>query len=177
MRAAARIWPSSEGRQNSMRKIFFGRTGLEISELSLGGGVTGGILVNADEATRYKALQRAVAGGINWIDTAAIYGNGASEETIGRHLQQLTPRPNVSTKIRLGPDNMRDITGALERGLEASLRRLQLPKVELFQLHNHIGEGVGGPQTVTVDDVLGRGGIADAFDRLKAQGLIHASGI
>ena len=72
-----------------MRKSFFGRTGLEISELALGGGVTGGILINADEATRYKALQRAVAGGINWIDTASIYGNGASEETIGRHLETL----------------------------------------------------------------------------------------
>ena len=84
-----------------MRKSFFGRTGLEISELALGGGVTGGILINADEATRYEALQRAVAGGINWIDTASIYGNGASEETIGRHLETLQPRPNVSTKVRL----------------------------------------------------------------------------
>src|SRR5437660_854063 len=47
-----------------MRKGFFGRTGLEISELALGGGVTGGILINADEATRYKALQRAEASGL-----------------------------------------------------------------------------------------------------------------
>jgi D-threo-aldose 1-dehydrogenase len=160
-----------------MRKGYFGRTGLEISELAFGGGVTGGILVNADEATRYKALQRAVSAGVNWIDTASIYGNGASEETIGRHLQQLSPRPNISTKIRLEPDDMRDMAGAIERSLDASLKRLQLSKVELFQLHNHIGEGVGGRQTVTVDDMLGRGGIADTFDRLKAQGLIHASGM
>ena len=68
-------------------KGYFGRTGLEISELAFGGGVTGGILINADEATRYTALRRAVAAGINWIDTAPIYGNGASEETIGRHLE------------------------------------------------------------------------------------------
>jgi D-threo-aldose 1-dehydrogenase len=160
-----------------MRKGFFGRTGLEISELALGGGVTGGVLINADEATRYKALQRAVAIGINWIDTASIYGNGASEETIGRHLETLQPRPHVSTKVRLEPDDMNDIDGAIERSLEASLKRLRLLKLELFQLHNHIGEGVGGRQTVTVDQVLNRGGIADTFDRLKAQGLIQASGL
>ena len=114
----------------AMRKGFFGRTGLEISELALGGGVTGGILINADEATRYKALQRAVAGGINWIDTASIYGNGASEETIGRHLETLQPRPNVSTKVRLEADDMKDIDGAIERSLEASLKRLRLLKLE-----------------------------------------------
>jgi D-threo-aldose 1-dehydrogenase len=72
---------------------------------------------------------------------------------------------------------MQDIAGGIERSLEASLKRLQLQQVELFQLHNHIGEGVGGRQTVTTDQVLNRGGIADTFDRLKAQGLIQACGI
>ena len=70
-----------------------GRTGLAISEIAFGGGVTGGILITADEATRQAALARAVAGGINWIDTAALYGDGASEETIGRYFPSLTPRP------------------------------------------------------------------------------------
>jgi aryl-alcohol dehydrogenase-like predicted oxidoreductase len=79
-----------------MRKGLLGRTGLEISELALGGGVTGGILINADEATRYNAMRRAVTGGINWIDTAPAHGNGASEATIGRHLQQLVPRPQAA---------------------------------------------------------------------------------
>src|SRR5262245_56374304 len=134
MRAAARIWPSSEGRQNSMRKIIFGRTGLEISELAFGGGVTGGILINADEATRYKALERAVAAGINWIDTAPVYGSGASEETIGRHLESLAPRPYISTKVRLEAEDMEDIPGAIERSLEHSLKRLQSESVTLFQL-------------------------------------------
>ena len=109
-----------------MRKITFGRTGLEISELAFGGGVTGGILINADEATRYNALRRAVTAGINWIDTAPIYGNGASEETIGRHLESLTPRPYVSTKVRLEAEDMDDIPGAIERSLEQSLKRLQI---------------------------------------------------
>jgi L-galactose dehydrogenase/L-glyceraldehyde 3-phosphate reductase len=160
-----------------MRKAILGRTGLEISELVLGGGVTGGILINADEATRFNALRRAVMGGINWIDTAPIYGNGASEETIGRHIESLVPRPQISTKVRLEAEDMENIPSAILRSLEASLTRLRVPRVELFQLHNHIGTTLGDRAPVTVEQVLGRGGIADTFDRLKSHGLIQATGL
>jgi len=160
-----------------MRKTFLGRTGLTISELAFGGGVTGGILINAPEAIRHDALQRAVAAGINWIDTAAIYGGGASEETIGRHLRALTPQPHVSTKVRLEADDMHDVAGAIERSLEQSLRRLQSDSLTLFQMHNHLGDGVGERLALPPEQVLTRGGVADSFDRLKQQGLIRASGI
>ena len=160
-----------------MRKSFLGRTGLEISEIAFGGGVTGGILITADEGTRQVALERAVAAGINWIDTAAIYGNGASEETIGRVLPHLRPKPQVSTKVRIEPDDMDDIPGAIERGLEQSLKRLKLDKVALFQLHNQLGQAVGDRPQLTPQQVLGKGGVADTFDKLKSQGLIQASGM
>jgi L-galactose dehydrogenase/L-glyceraldehyde 3-phosphate reductase len=160
-----------------MRKVFFGRTGLEISELAFGGGVTGGILINADEATRYNALRRAVTAGVNWIDTAPVYGNGASEAAIGRHLQSLVPQPYVSTKVRLEAEDMGDIAGAIERSLTQSLERLRSDWVALFQLHNHLGHGVGERIALSPDQVLGPGGVADTFDRLKEQGLIHACGI
>ena len=159
-----------------MRKAILGRTGLEISELVLGGGVTGGILINADEATQLAVLRRAVMGGINWIDTAPIYGNGASEETIGRHIESLTPRPQISTKVRLEPEDMDQIPSAILRSLEASLTRLRVPKIQLFQLHNHIGTTLGGRAPVSLEQVLGRGGIADTFDRLKSHGLVAATG-
>jgi aryl-alcohol dehydrogenase-like predicted oxidoreductase len=160
-----------------MRKTYLGRTGLEISELAFGGGVTGGILINPDEATRYTALRRAVVGGINWIDTAPVYGNGASEETICRHLEQLTPRPHISTKVRLEADDLDDIPGAIERSLEQSLQRLRTDRVALFQLHNHLGHGIGERLALTPGHVLMRGGVADTFDRLKEQGMIQATGI
>ena len=160
-----------------MRKTFFGRTGLEVSDLAFGGGVTGGILINPDEATRYKALHRAVAAGINWIDTAPAYGNGASEETIGRHLDSLSPRPYVSTKVRLAVEDLDDIPGAIERSLEESLQRLRCDWVALFQLHNHLGHAVGDRLALTPRQVLGPGGVADTFDRLKEQGLFNAAGI
>jgi len=160
-----------------MRTNFLGRSGLEISEIAFGGGVTGGILIKGDETTRITALTRAVAAGINWIDTAPLYGNGASEETIGRHLAALTPRPHVSTKVRVERSQMRDLRGAIERSLAASLKRLRTDRVALFQLHNQLGEAVGDRPSLTPDQVLGPGGVADIFDRLKEQGLFHASGI
>jgi aryl-alcohol dehydrogenase-like predicted oxidoreductase len=160
-----------------MRKNALGRTGLQISEIALGAGVTGGILIEADEATRAAALQRAVAAGINWIDTAALYGNGASEANIGQHLAALSPRPRVSTKVRIESDQMSDIAGAIERSLEQSLKRLRVDRVALFQLHNQLGMAAGGRPTLTPQQVLGRGGVADTFDRLKQQGLFQASGI
>jgi L-glyceraldehyde 3-phosphate reductase len=158
-----------------MRKSSLGRTGLEISEIAFGGGVTGGILINASETTRWTALQRAVAGGINWIDTAPLYGNGASEETIGRHLEVLSPRPHVSTKVRLDRDDMADIAGAIERSLERSLERLRLERVALLLLHNQIGTAIGDRPPLSTRQILGA--VADTFDRLKEQGIVQACGI
>jgi L-galactose dehydrogenase/L-glyceraldehyde 3-phosphate reductase len=122
-------------------------------------------------------LRRAVMGGINWIDTAPIYGDGASEETIGRHLSVLVPRPHISTKVRLEAEHLGDIPGAIERSLEQSLKRLNLDQVALLQLHNHLGESVGDRVALTPDQVLDSGGVADTFDWLKGQGLIQAGGI
>jgi L-galactose dehydrogenase/L-glyceraldehyde 3-phosphate reductase len=72
---------------------------------------------------------------------------------------------------------MDDIPGAIERSLEQSLKRLQSESVTLFQLHNHLGSGVGERIALTPEQVLDRGGVADTFDRLKEQGLIQASGM
>ncbi|MEA2903913.1 MAG: hypothetical protein QOI12_1300 [Alphaproteobacteria bacterium] len=160
-----------------MQMNTLGRTGLEISEIAFGAGVTGGILIKADEVTRIAALKRAVAAGINWIDTAALYGDGASEESIGRHIEVLSPRPQVSTKVRIEFDQMNDIAGAIERGLEQSLKRLRLNSLALFQLHNQLGSAVGNRPTLTPEQVLRPGGVADTFARLREQGLFQASGM
>lgn len=160
-----------------MRKNLLGRTGLQVSEIAFGAGVTGGILIKGEETDAVRALNRALAIGINWIDTAALYGAGASEATIGRHIHALDPQPYVSTKVRIERDQMHDIPGAIERGLEQSLKRLNLDQVALFQLHNQLGEAVGDRPTLSAAQVLGAGGVADTFDRLKEQGLFRASGI
>ena len=81
----------------------FGRTGLEISEIVFGGGKVGGILIDADDDTRRKAIRRALDAGINWIDTAAQYGEGRSETALGWLLGEIDDQPYLSTKFRIDP--------------------------------------------------------------------------
>jgi L-galactose dehydrogenase/L-glyceraldehyde 3-phosphate reductase len=160
-----------------LRKNLLGRSGFLVSEIAFGAGQTGGILLRGDETAAVRALNRALALGINWIDTAALYGDGASEATIGRHIHSLKPQPYVSTKVRIERDQMGDIPGAIERSLEQSLKRLNLDSVALFQLHNQLGQAVGERPVLTPEQVLAAGGVADTFDRLKEQGLFYASGM
>ena len=79
--------------------------------------------------------------------------------------------------MRLEAEDANDIPGAIERSLEQSLERLRASSIALYQLHNHLGRGVGERLALTPAQVLGRGCVADAFDRLKEQGLIRAAGI
>ena len=159
-----------------MRYRPFGRTGLEVSELVFGGGWVGGILIHQDDATRRQALKRALDAGINWIDTAPSYGDGKSEEALGWLLKEVGQQPYVSTKVRLDLSRIDDIRGQVERSLEASLKRLDMGSVELFQLHNRIAQATAG-DAIAVERVLGKDGVADALDRVREQGLTRFTGI
>ncbi|HET6466753.1 MAG TPA: aldo/keto reductase [Geminicoccaceae bacterium] len=158
-----------------MKQRRFGRTGWQISELTLGGGIVGGILIHPPEEVRLEALRRVVAAGCDWIDTAADYGQGESERTLGRLLPEIEPRPRLSTKVRLDLDRG-DLEGQIRASLEASLTRLRLDRVELFQLHNGIMPETGGG-AIGVREVLGPGGVADIFDRLRDEGYFRCHGI
>ena len=82
-----------------------GKTGLKVSEIVFGGGAVGGLLIRADDDTRRQAIAHALQAGVNWIDTAPMYGNGASEEAIGWLLAErsFAERPYVATKALLDP--------------------------------------------------------------------------
>ena len=77
----------------------FGNTGLEVSELILGAGYVGGIVIHADDGTRRTLMRRLIESGINWIDTAESYGQGASEEALGWLLAEMPEnnRPYISS--------------------------------------------------------------------------------
>lgn len=154
-----------------------GRTGIEVSELVFGGGAVGGLLVFAAEETKLGALEAALAAGINWIDTAPLYGQGKSEEALGRLLPQIDATPHVSTKLRLDLGSGEDIPSQVARSLEASLGRLNRPSVDLLQLHNAIGEEPGARGRIGLDQVLGKGGVADAMDAMRDGGLTRFMGI
>jgi aryl-alcohol dehydrogenase-like predicted oxidoreductase len=127
-----------------------GTSGLEITTLGFGawaaggGGWSFGWGPQDDEAS-IAAMRRAIDGGVNWIDTAAVYGLGHSEEVVGRFLRELPPgdRPLVFTKCGLVWDDTNRMAVALRnlqpdsiaRECEASLRRLQVERIDLYQFH------------------------------------------
>jgi D-threo-aldose 1-dehydrogenase len=159
-----------------MKQRKFGRTGLSVSEVIFGAGAVGGIVIYKDDATKREAIRRAKSGGINWVDTAAQYGDGKSEEALSWLLPEASYTPYLSTKFGLDVTNLDDIPGQIEARLMASLARLKRKSVDLLQLHNRIGTTVGG-RVLTVDHVLGKNGVADGLERLREKGLIRYLGI
>ena len=157
-----------------MEKRRFGRTGLNVSLLGFGCGAVGGLMVKGDPADQQRAVARALELGINYFDTAQQYGNGKSERNLGRVLKALRPDVYVGTKVRLPPTEPGRIGAAIATSLEASLMRLQLERVDLFQFHNAIVETTqdGGFSADTVLDE-----VVPAFERLRAQGKCRFFGI
>jgi D-threo-aldose 1-dehydrogenase len=154
----------------------FGRTGLQVSEVVFGGGWVGGVLIHQDDATKLKTLRRAIDAGINWIDTAPGYGKGQSEQALGWLLKEIEATPYVSTKVMLDTAHLDDIPGQIERSAHESLKRLDRESVDLLQLHNPIGLEAAG-NAVSVKNVLGSGGVADALEQVRRQGLTAHIGI
>lgn len=154
-----------------------GRTGIDVSEFIFGCGAVGGIMIRSDDETMRRVIRIALDAGINWFDTASSYGQGKSEENLGRMLSEIDETPHVSTKIRLdmAADPL-DIAGQIERQMTESLSRLQLDRIELYQLHNNIG-GTRGDRQLGLEDVLGTGGVLDTLERLRDQGLTRFIGI
>ena len=159
-----------------MKHRRFGRSGIKVSEVIFGAGAVGGILIHKDDATKREAIRRSIAGGINWVDTAAQYGNGRSEEALGWLLPEAGAKPYLSTKFNLDVENLQDVPAQIEEHLAASLARLKRSSVDLLQLHNRIGARPGG-RVMTVEQILGRNGVADGLDRLREKGLIRHMGI
>ncbi len=153
--------------------IELGRTGMQISRVGFGAWAIGGTgwwdaWGAQDDDESIAAIRRAAELGINWIDTAPIYGLGHSEEVVGRALDGLDPRPYVFTKAGLldGGDNSvrhnlaRD---SILREVEASLRRLRLDAIDLYQVHWPIPDE-------RVEEAW------STFAELKEQGLVRHIG-
>ena len=154
----------------------FGRTGLNISALTFGGGWVGGLLIDSAQDVSNQALNNACAAGINWVDTASSYGDGVSETVIGRWLKTRTEtdHPYLSTKFRVDPAKP-DLAGQMRQSVEASLGRLQLSKVNVLWLHNQIladdSATEEGPRGIHLSRVIGKNGIADAMDKLRSESI------
>ncbi|HLH23001.1 MAG TPA: aldo/keto reductase [Chloroflexota bacterium] len=150
-----------------------GRTGLEVSAIGFGCGNTGGLMVRGAPAEQRAAVARALAGGITYFDTAAQYGEGRSEENLGRVLRELGADVLVGTKVRLVPEEVPDAAGALRRKLEEGLRRLGREQVDVCTLHNPTLLDAG-PRGLPVEAVLGA--VGEGMQALRAAGLCRFVG-
>jgi aryl-alcohol dehydrogenase-like predicted oxidoreductase len=115
-----------------------GRTGWKVSEISFGAWAIGGSWGPVDDATSVAALHRALDRGVNFIDTADVYGDGRSERVIAQVLKERRERIYVATKAgrRLSPHTAEGYTGEnLTAFVERSLRNLGVEALDLLQLH------------------------------------------
>jgi L-galactose dehydrogenase/L-glyceraldehyde 3-phosphate reductase len=131
-------------------------------------------MVRGNPVDQERAVARAVELGINYFDTASMYGNGESERNLGRVMKSLRPDIRVGTKVRITAAERSRVAAAVTASLDASLQRLQLDHVDLFQLHNHITVE-GRDSDLTPEIVLGD--VAPAFERLREQGKTRFCGI
>lgn len=132
------------------RRVQLGTTGMEISRVgfgawALGGGEWAVGWGPQDDAASIASIHHAVAHGINWIDTAAVYGLGHSEQVVGSALRDIprSERPFVFTKGGLIGDTARPHDAprqianpaSIRREVEASLQRLGVERIDLYQIH------------------------------------------
>jgi aryl-alcohol dehydrogenase-like predicted oxidoreductase len=157
-----------------------GRSGLQITQVGFGAWAIGGGgwaygWGSQDDADSIAAIKHAVASGINWVDTAAIYGLGHSEEVVGRALHEIpaAERPHVFTKGGMIPDRSqpfkepeRDLRPeSIRREVEASLRRLGVERIDLYQFH--WPDAIGTP----IEESWGE------MSRLIDEGKVRAGGV
>ena len=159
-----------------MNERRLGRTGLSVSEIGYGAwGIGGSMWLGAEDQESLKALHRAIDLGVNFIDTAAVYGDGHSEKLVGQVVRERDERIVVASKIP--PKNMTwpaadgtdpdDAFPAdhIRKWTERTLSNLGLDVLDVQQFH------------VWSDEWVGRGSWHDAIQALRDEGKIRFFGV
>jgi aryl-alcohol dehydrogenase-like predicted oxidoreductase len=128
-----------------MQKRKLGNSDLHITPIGFGAWAIGGggwayAWGPQDDHQSMRSIRRALDLGINWIDTAAVYGLGHSEEVVARALEGRTNRPYLFTKCAMVWDSNGQVrielsADSIRRECEASLRRLKVDAIDLYQIH------------------------------------------
>ena len=157
-----------------------GRTGMLLTRVGFGAWAIGGgdwafAWGNQDDSASIAAIRHAVESGVNWIDTAAVYGLGHSEEVVAAALADLpeADRPYVFTKgglvwdpaDRSAAPRRASAPASLRAEVEASLRRLRVERIDLYQMHWPAEDGTPVEEYWQV------------FTDLKREGKIRAAGL
>jgi aryl-alcohol dehydrogenase-like predicted oxidoreductase len=160
--------------RTQLRTTQLGHTGLEITRVGFGAWAIGGGGWEfgwgpQEDGESIAAIHRSLELGVNWIDTAAAYGFGHSEEVVGRALRGVSDRPHVFTKASLLEGPGRRVVHSLKRDsilreAQASLERLGVDAIDLYQIHWPIP-----------DQDIEEG--FSALAELKEQGLVRHIGV
>ena len=164
----------------NVRKL--GQSDLKITPIGIGAWAIGGgkwefAWGTQDDRESVAAIHAGLDRGINWIDTAAVYGLGHSEEVVGRAVRGLSKRPYVFTKCSLVWDESGTIShnlqaASIRKEAEASLKRLGLDAIDLYQIHwpawkdNAESDSPG-----SIEEAVGE------LAKLKAEGKIRNIGV
>ncbi|MCG5213476.1 aldo/keto reductase [Streptosporangium sp. KLBMP 9127] len=173
-----------------------GATGMGITRLGFGSWAVSGSGWRfgwgaTDDAQSIAAIRHAVASGVNWIDTAAVYGLGHSEELVGKAIADLpeADRPYIFTKAGLvwDPDDPQATPrrimkpASVRREIEDSLHRLNVEHIDLYQVHwpdtgeslEYAGDGYGAvsPNATPLEEYW------QVMADLKAEGKVRAIGL
>ena len=150
-----------------MRYRQFGRTGIRVSEVSLGGAYIGGADPDRERENAVEIVRRAVELGINYIDTAPLYGR--SEALFGYALEAAKVRMHVATKVGFDPKDFDYRRDSVLRSLERSLKRLRIPKLFSAQIHQVSEAGW--------ERIRERGGTLEGLREAQKRGLCEHIGI
>ncbi len=175
-------------------KQSLGSTGMEITRTGFGSWAVSGSgwtfgWGDTDDAESIAAIRHAITLGVNWIDTAAVYGLGHSEELVGKAIAGMSEKPYIFTKVGLvwDPENPaappRRIMkpASVRREVEDSLRRLGVEQIDLYQVHypdtgeslEYAGGGFGAvsPNATPLEEYW------QVMADLKAEGKVAAIGL
>tara|TARA_B100000686_G_C16770672_1_gene964934 strand:+ start:1393 stop:2289 length:897 start_codon:yes stop_codon:yes gene_type:complete len=149
----------------------FGKTDWMVSEIGLGGSWFYGRPEWGLQPVSYGAgiVERALEIGINYFDTAPLYGQGRSEEVLGHALKGVSKPYYLATKVGYYPEPFDYTRDTVLRGFEASLKRLQRDHVDLVQIHESEQAGWDG--------VFGSGRTLEALRELREQGAVTHIGL
>ena len=154
---------------DAAEKVRLGGTGLRVSRICFGAGK----LANAPQDQGLATARAILAGPINFLDTSRLYGDGRSEERIGRAIRELGGKPEgfvISTKLDRDPETNRFDAARARRSLEESLRTLGVDRFEILHLHDP-------EHAASLAEVGGSDGAVAELFKIKEEGLAQAVGL
>ena len=151
-----------------MQRRPLGRTGRTVSEIAFGTATLGDVYGPVDAAAGIRAVHAAIDAGIDWFDSAPLYGFGLAEERLGEALQGRRDRVTIATKCCRDTFERFDFSAArVTASLHESLRRLRTDHIDVYQIH----DVEFGDRRQVLEEAI------PAALRLKEQGLVRHVGI